>query len=102
LLFVGLGIKTLLINHRNSPFYAIGLSFQAILAVVFLAMRLYFKILKRLRERDLVGKVSVREVLFALSKMRLIVETSGREYLCALPKKTEQILEVFSDCIPMA
>jgi transposase len=70
--------------------------------VVFLAMRLYFKILKRLRERDLVGKVSVREVLFALSKMRLIVETSGKEYLCALPKKTEQILEVFSDYIPMA
>jgi hypothetical protein len=34
--------------------------------------------------------------------MRMIVETSGREYLCALPKKTEQILEVFSDFIPMA
>jgi len=65
--------------------------------VVFLAMRLYFKILKRLRERDLVGKVSVREVLFELSKMRMIVEKGGREYLCALPKKTEQILEVFSD-----
>lgn len=70
--------------------------------VVFLAMRLYFKILRRLRERGLVGTVSVREVLFALSKMRMIVETSGREYLCALPKKTEQILEVFSDLIPMA
>ena len=67
--------------------------------VVFLAMRLYFKILKRLRERDLVGKVSVKEVLYALSKMRMIVETSGREYLCALPKKTEQILEVFSDLV---
>jgi transposase len=70
--------------------------------VVFLAMRLYFKILKRLRERELVGKVSVREVLYALSKMRMIVETSGREYLCALPKKTEQTLDVFSDLIPMA
>jgi transposase len=70
--------------------------------VVFLAMRLYFKILKRLQERDLVGKVSVREVLYALSKMRMIVEASGREYLCALPKRTEQILEVFSDYIPMA
>jgi len=67
--------------------------------VVFLAMRLYFKILKRLRERDLVGKVSVKEVLYALSKMRMIVERSGREYLCALPKKTEQILEVFSDLV---
>ena len=67
--------------------------------VVFLAMRLYFKVLRRLRERGLVGKVSVREVLFALSKMRMIVEASGREYLCALPKRTEQILEVFSDLI---
>jgi transposase len=70
--------------------------------VVFLAMRLYFKILRRLRERDLVGKVSVKEVLYALSKMRMIVEVSGREYLCALPKGTEQILEVFSDYVPMA
>lgn len=70
--------------------------------VVFLAMRLYFKILRRLRERDLVGKVSVKEVLYTLSKMRMIVEASGREYLCALPKRTEQILEVFSDHIPMA
>jgi len=67
--------------------------------VVFLAMRLYFKILKRLRERDLVGKVSVKEVLYALSKMRMIVEKSGNEYLCALPKKTERILEVFSDIV---
>jgi transposase len=70
--------------------------------VVFLAMRLYFKILKRLRECGLVGKVSVREVLYALSKMHMIVETSGKEYLCALPKKTEQIWEVFSDYLPMA
>jgi len=67
--------------------------------VVFLAMRLYFKILRRLREHGLVGKVSVREVLFELSKMRLVVEASGKEYLCALPKKTEEILEVFSDFI---
>jgi transposase len=69
--------------------------------VVFLAMRLYFKILKRLRERDLVGKVSVKEVLYTLSKMRMIVEVSGNEYLCALPKKTDQILEIFSDIVPV-
>ena len=67
--------------------------------VVFLAMRLYFKILLRLRERGLVGVVSVRDVLYSLSKMQMIVETSGREYLCALPKKTEEIFEVFSDLI---
>ena len=69
--------------------------------VVFLAMRLYFKILRRLREHGLVGKVSVREVLLLLSKMRMIVEAGGREYLCVLPKKTEAILEIFSDLVPM-
>ncbi|MDR0461398.1 MAG: transposase [Nitrososphaerota archaeon] len=69
--------------------------------VVFLAMRLYFKVLQRLREWGLVGVVSVREVLYCLSKMQMIVETSGREYLCALPKKTEEIYEIFSDLIPL-
>jgi transposase len=67
--------------------------------VVFLALRLYFKILCRLRERGLVGVVSVREVLFVLSKVRVIVEAGGDEYLCALPKKAEQVLEVFSDLV---
>ena len=70
--------------------------------VVLFAMRIHFKILRRLREKDLVGKISVREVLFELSKMEMIVERSGREYLCAIPKKTEQILSVFSDYIPIA
>jgi len=68
--------------------------------VVFLTMRRYFKILRRLREYDLVGVVSVREVLLLLSKMRMVVEVGGREYLCALPKKTEEILEVFKDLVP--
>jgi len=67
--------------------------------VVFLALRLYFKILCRLRERGLVGVVSVGEVLFVLSKMQMIVEASGREYLCALPKKTGAIYELFSDLL---
>ena len=67
--------------------------------VVFLAMRLYFRVLQRLRERGLVGVVSVREVLLLLSKMRMVVEAGGREYLCVLPKKTEEILEVFKDLV---
>lgn len=70
--------------------------------VVLLGLRIHFKILRRLRERDLVGKVSVKEVLLELSKMEMIVETTGREYLCAIPKKTESILQAFSDFIPMA
>jgi len=29
----------------------------------------------------------------------VIVEAGGDEYLCALPKKAEQILELFSDLV---
>ncbi|MDR2203214.1 MAG: hypothetical protein LBE76_02730 [Nitrososphaerota archaeon] len=64
-----------------------------------MALRLYFKILQRLRERDLVGMLSVREVLFVLSKIRMVVEVGGREYLCALPKKVEEVYDVFSDLV---
>jgi hypothetical protein len=67
--------------------------------VAFLAMQLYFKILARLREQNLIGLMSVWEVLFTFSKVRLIVEESGRESLGAVSKKTEQILEIFSDLI---
>jgi hypothetical protein len=69
--------------------------------MILLSMRLHFKILKRLRERDLVGEISVREVLFELSKMELIVENSKREVFCAFPKRTEEIFSIFSDLIPM-
>ena len=75
------------------------LAVRGYFVVVFLAMHIYFKILQRLHECDLVGKVSVREVLYLLSKMQMIVEPSGKEYLCALPKKTEEILEIFKDYI---
>jgi transposase len=69
--------------------------------VVFLALRLRFKILGRLRERGLVGKISVREVLYELSKIELSVEENGREVFCAFPKRAQEILSIFSDLIPM-
>ena len=43
--------------------------------------------------------VSVREVLLLLSKMRMVVEVGGREYLCALPKRAEEIQRIFSDLL---
>jgi hypothetical protein len=67
--------------------------------VVLLALRLYFKILMRLREKKLVGVVSVLEVLYVLSKMRMVVEVGGREYLCVLSKKVEEVVEIFSDLL---
>ncbi len=69
--------------------------------VSFLAMRVYFKILKRLRERKLTNKISVEEVLFELSKVERIVERNGREYYASIPKKARTMLSLFSDTICM-
>lgn len=69
--------------------------------VTFLALRVYFKILKRLRERDLTGKISVKEVLFELSKLQKIVEPNGREYFAKTPKQTKEIADIFPEALPM-
>ncbi|MEM3191302.1 MAG: transposase [Candidatus Parvarchaeota archaeon] len=69
--------------------------------IVLLALRIRFGILKVLREHNLIGKMSVNEVLFELSKMERIVEKSGTEYFAAVPKKVEKIVELFKDVIPM-
>ncbi len=69
--------------------------------VSFLGMRVYFKVLRRLRERKLTSKISVEEVLFELSKVERIVERNGREYYATIPKRARNILSLFSDMIPM-
>lgn len=69
--------------------------------IVFLALRIRFRILKVLKEHNLLGKVSVNEVIFELSKMERIVEKSGTEYFAAVPKKVERIADLFKDMIPM-
>jgi transposase len=69
--------------------------------VSFLAMRVYFKVLKRLRERKLTNKVSVEEVLFELSKVERIVERNGREYYASIPKRARTIASLFSDSVRM-
>ena len=69
--------------------------------IVFLALRIRFSILKVLKDHDLLGKMSVNEVMFELSKMERIVEKSGAEYFAAVPRKVEKIVELFKDMIPM-
>jgi transposase len=70
--------------------------------VTFLALRVYFKILKRLRERDLTGKVSVNEVLYELSKVQLIVESEeDREYFAKIPKQARETAALFPEALPM-
>lgn len=69
--------------------------------IVFLALRIRFRMLKVLKDHNLLGKVSVNEAIFELSKMERIVEKSGAEYFAAVPKKVEKIAGLFKDMIPM-
>ena len=60
-----------------------------------------FKILKVLKDHDLLGKMSVNEIIFELSKMERIVEKNGTEYFAAVPEKVEKIIDLFRDMIPI-
>lgn len=68
--------------------------------VTLIALRIYFKILRRLREKDLSQKISVKEVFFELSKMSKIREKNGREYFTKIPKRTRKMLEIFPEAKP--
>jgi len=69
--------------------------------IVFLALRARFKILRKLKEEDLLGKVSVNEAIMEFSKIEKIVEKNGAEYFAAVPKKVEELQKHFKDLIPM-
>lgn len=70
--------------------------------VAFLALRVYFGVLKRLRERDLTGEISVREVLYELSKIQQIVETDKDEAsLAKIPKQAREMAALFPEALPM-
>ena len=68
--------------------------------VTLLSLRIYFNVLRRLRERDLTKKISVEEVFFELSKVQKIVEPE-REYFAKIPNRARKILEVFPEALPM-
>ncbi|MDY6864470.1 MAG: hypothetical protein SVY15_00655 [Halobacteriota archaeon] len=69
--------------------------------VTFLALRIYFMILKRLREKGLTNKISGGEVLFELSKIEKILEKNGREYFAKIPKSARRISSLFPEALPM-
>lgn len=69
--------------------------------ITFLAMRVYFSILKRLREKGLTNKISVDEVMFELSKVMLIQEKNGRKYFAQIPKRAHRILSLFPEALHM-
>ncbi len=49
----------------------------------------------------MMGKMSVNEIIFELSKMERIVEKIGAEFIAAVPKKAEKIVDLLNDMIPM-
>ncbi len=67
--------------------------------IVFLALRIRFRTFRVLKDHSPLGKISVNEVLFELSKMERVVEKSGTEYFAAIPKKVERIVDLFRNMI---
>ena len=59
--------------------------------IVFLALRIRFRILKVLKDHNLLRKMSVNEIIFELSKMERIVEKSGAEYLQQFQKRLKRL-----------
>jgi hypothetical protein len=54
--------------------------------IIFSALRIRFRILKVLKDHNLLGNMSVNGIIFELSKMERIVEKRGAEYFAAVPK----------------
>ncbi len=69
--------------------------------IVFLAPRIRFRILKVLRDYNLLGKMPVNEIIFEPSKKERMVEKSCTEYFPTAPKKVEKTTDLFRDMIPM-
>lgn len=70
--------------------------------VSFVALRVYFSILKRLREEELTKKISVGDVFLNLSKVKKIREKNGREYFAKFTKKTRKIMKFFPEVFTVA
>lgn len=60
--------------------------------VSFLSLYLYFRVLEKIRAADLVGEVSVGELLFLLSKVYVVKHADGKERFTEIPKKVEALI----------
>lgn len=63
--------------------------------ISFLSLYLYFRVLELLRRHQLIGKISVNELLFELSKIYLVRYDDNRVLLSEVPKKAERFEEMF-------
>lgn len=68
--------------------------------VTFLALRVYFAVLKRLREADKTDTISVEEVFWELSKIERMIDAGGKESYAQIPKDAREILDLFPEALP--
>ncbi len=59
--------------------------------ISFVSLYIYFRILDLLRQNDLIGKTSVNELLFELSKVYLIYYSDNQKRLSEIPRKVEML-----------
>ena len=69
--------------------------------VTFLALRIYFGVLTRLREAKKTSQISVEEVFYELSKVERIVEPGGKEIYATIPSQAREIIDLFPEALPM-
>jgi hypothetical protein len=62
--------------------------------VSFISLYIYFSILEMLKEKDLSHEISVKEVLFELSKIYVIAD-GARRSLAEIPDKSQKIADAF-------
>lgn len=67
--------------------------------MIFLALRIYFKVLTRLREEDLTSEISVEEVFFKLSKVERIIGPGEKDSFAKIPEQAREIAELFPDVL---
>ena len=70
--------------------------------VTLLALRVYFAVLKRLREHGLNGTVSVGEVFWEFRKVERLRKPGDKEAFAQIPNSARELLDVFPEAVPMA
>ena len=63
--------------------------------ISFISLYLYYCLLEILRKNDLVGKISVNDLLFELSKVYLVQHEDGKQKLSEIPKKVLELERIF-------
>jgi hypothetical protein len=68
--------------------------------MTFLALRIYFGVLNRLREEDLTDEISVEEAFYQLSKVERVLGPGEKDSFGKIPKQARDVTDHFSDHLP--